>query len=542
MLNSNLLSSTELYDELLSSPINGTKSRGVYNPMQFVLRLRKDIQHELNSLSPGIHISGSLSDNQMQAFSTYLHETIHWWQHVGSNFGFISSLKFPAQAHIVHSDLKSLLNTTGAFKSIAKYDKLINGDIHVNTILNNWHDIEFAGQIAFDPTRIKSIVNNPYFECWGHSYNIMWASSIWTLGSTFDEEFSFLPKIKEWEDEFKKLREKNIQGYYYGSSNVIPPIGIRAIYEGQARFSQLQFLYGAQGYKYDLNDYAKAGQLSGIYVEAFNLFLSIINEDAPVELNDPLVGLFLLICDIATNPTNGFPFNITNYESFIISNDPGYRFCNLCKEIRDRYSSLKYAIQNYSKEEYITVSEILAKSINCFSPYESSSYILNWIDKEQKIIGLLKEESDYKFPSQNLPIRLFFSKFLRFQEDKYKYPQIFCWPGMHFVEIKEKDLDLSEAYLIFEKHKALFIDDINGDIYHSAIRGYTDQQVDETLNGFFAWNSVYDMVRQWIIEAGSFRFNYEWLSSKYTNEEMKEWASKNFETSFGLRPEDFKIL
>jgi len=113
---------------------------------------------------------------------------------------------------------------------------------------------------------------------------------------------------------------------------------------------------------------------------------------------------------------------------------------------------------------------------------------------------------------------------------------------MHFVEIKEKDLDLSEAYLIFEKHKALFIDDINGDIYHSAIRGYTDQQVDETLNGFFAWNSVYDMVRQWIIEAGSFRFNYEWLSSKYTNEEMKEWASKNFETSFGLRPEDFKIL
>ncbi|MCR8556582.1 hypothetical protein KXD93_02965 [Mucilaginibacter sp. BJC16-A38] len=543
MLNPDLLFSSELFDELLSSPINGTKSRGVYNPMQFVLRLRKDIQHELNNVIPGIHTSGSLSDNQTQAFSTYLHETIHWWQHVGSNFGFISSLKFPAQAHIVHSDLKSLLNENGAFKSIAKYDRQQpNNNIHVNKILNYWHDIEFAGQIAFDPKRINTIVNNPYFECWGHSYDLMWASSIWTLGSTFDEEFSFLPKIKEWEDGFKKLREKKVQGYYYGSPIAIPPIGIRAIYEGQARFSQLQYLYGAQGYKYDLNDFAKAGMLSGIYVEAFNIFLSILNEQTPVKPNDPLVGLFLLICDIAINPTNGFPFNVTNYESFIVSNDPGHRFYTLCKEVRDRYSSLKFAIQDYSKEEYITISNLLANSINCFSPHESAAFVLRWMYSEQSIISLLKEEVNYKFPSKNLPIRLFFSKFLRFQEDKHKYPQIFCWPGMNFIEIKKKDLDLFEAFQLFEKHKALFIDDVNGDIYHSAIKGYTDQQVDETLNGFFAWNSVYDMVRQWIIEDGPFKFNYEWLSSKYTHEEMKEWASKNFETSFGLRPEDFKIL
>lgn len=133
-LNPNLLLTPEYADELLSSPINGTNSRGIYNPMQFVLRLREDIHRELDSATAGLYGSGSHSNNQIQAFSTYLHETIHWWQHVGSNFGFISSLKFPAQTHIVHKDLKTLLNNNGAFKSIKKFDSLNVGDMYVNKI------------------------------------------------------------------------------------------------------------------------------------------------------------------------------------------------------------------------------------------------------------------------------------------------------------------------------------------------------------------------------------------------------------------------
>ncbi|MDB5088696.1 MAG: hypothetical protein JWR09_2690, partial [Mucilaginibacter sp.] len=138
-LNPQLLSSIRYEDEFLSSPINGTKSRGVYNPMQFVLRLRADIHQELNLITPGIHNQRTTTKNQVQAFSTYLHETIHWWQHVGSNFGLISSLKFPAQAHIVQNDLKTLLNNYGAYKSVKKIDRLQTlpgANEEVNKILN----------------------------------------------------------------------------------------------------------------------------------------------------------------------------------------------------------------------------------------------------------------------------------------------------------------------------------------------------------------------------------------------------------------------
>jgi len=540
-LNPGLLITPEFTDQFLSSPLTGTKTKGTYNPMQFVLRVRNDLHLALETIEPGIQES-PLSDVQLQAFSTYLHETIHWWQHVGSNYGFISSLKFPVQAHIARSDLNALLQSHGAFKSIAKFDQLGNRNINVTKILNNWYDIEFAGKIALDPYNIETICKNPYFDCWGHSYSLKWASAISALGSTFDNEFSFLPNIKNWEEGFKNLRDKKIQGFYWGSPNKIPPIGTKAIFEGQARFSQLQYLYNASIRKLDINDFRKAGMLSGIYVEAFDVFLKILNESAPLNLEHPLIGLFLLVCDIAINPTDGFPFDISLYESFIITNDPGYRFVLICQMIRDKKLDVRTAIKDYSRDEYIAISDILSNSISCFSPFDSAVYVFDWINTQVSLKELLQEETAYKYRQENLPIRLFFSKFLRFQEDKFKYPQVFCWPGMNFVGLPGNSVDLSIVFELFEKHKALFIDDISGNIYNSTNPNITAAQADETLNQFFSWNSIYSMVRQWIIADGPFTFDLEWLSTKYSKEDMINWASNNFENSFGVRPEKFEIL
>jgi len=543
-LNVDLLDAPEFSDHLHSSPINGTNARGLYNPMQFILRLRSDIHKELEDSVNGIDTIGLNSWTKIQAFSTYMHETIHWWQHVGSNFGFISSLKYPAQAHIVHSDLKTILNEEGAFKSILKFDKQHpTSNININKILNYWHDIEFAGQIAFDPkNKLPGITKNPYFECWGHSYSLMWSSAIWTMAATIDRSFFFLPNIKAWDYEFTKLRENKTESFYYGSSNIIPPIGTKAIFEGQARFSQIQYLHAASGGNVNLNDFAKIGMLNGIYFEAFNLFLETLKEKPPLNADHSIIGLFLLVCDIAMNPTDGFPFDITHYESFIITNDPGYRFCLLCQMIRDKHPYLKESIVNYSKQEYIEISKILAYSISCLSPYESSAFVNFWTVDQKEIRELLFEETIYKYSPINLPIRLFFSKYLRFQQDKFKYPELFCWPGIHFVERNSNTVALPEAYELFEKHKALFIDDAKGDIYHSANKCYTEEQMDETLNDFFAWNATYDMVRKWIVEEGPFKFDYQWLTSKYTDEQMKIWACNHFKTLFNVDPEKFTIL
>lgn len=54
--------------------------------------------HELiASLPNGIGFSSDVTFEQMQAFSTYLHETIHSWQHVGSTCGFMMSLSYPVR-------------------------------------------------------------------------------------------------------------------------------------------------------------------------------------------------------------------------------------------------------------------------------------------------------------------------------------------------------------------------------------------------------------------------------------------------------------
>jgi len=92
-------------------------ARGLYNPMQFVLRLRPDIHKELESIEPGIRLARELQFKSIQAFSTYFHETIHWWQHVGSTLGLMLSLIYPAQAHINNRDLIKLLKDIGPFKS-----------------------------------------------------------------------------------------------------------------------------------------------------------------------------------------------------------------------------------------------------------------------------------------------------------------------------------------------------------------------------------------------------------------------------------------
>jgi hypothetical protein len=37
-------------------------------------------------------VTEAINFDGLQAFSTYLHETIHWWQHVGSTIGLLRSL------------------------------------------------------------------------------------------------------------------------------------------------------------------------------------------------------------------------------------------------------------------------------------------------------------------------------------------------------------------------------------------------------------------------------------------------------------------
>src|SRR5690606_15607065 len=129
-------------------------------------------------------------------------------------------------------------------------------------------------------------------------YNILWSSSIHVLSSVIDRDYNFLPDVRIWDKEFQRLKNEKVEGFYPDSSIGISPLGVRAIYEGQARFNQLQYLSIGSDNQFSYSDFEQIGMLKGIYVEAFDLFLKLTKIDRPDNLNNSVIALFLLVCDI----------------------------------------------------------------------------------------------------------------------------------------------------------------------------------------------------------------------------------------------------
>lgn len=531
------------YTEDYKSCLN---ARGMYDTMQFVLRLRPDIHYLLDHVEAGIVRSGDYDFETIQAFSTYFHETIHWWQHVGSISGLILSLSYPSQAHINHPELKTYLDTTGPIKPIKKYNELNAKEFKpqdekfktINVILNNFYDIEFFKYRVIVPETANEFSKDPLFESIGHSFYIAYSSFVNLLSSSFDRELEFFPKANEWQKWYRKLSDQKIEGYYYGSSIELPPVGLKDIYEGQARFLQIQYLYFASGGKLTWSDFDDLGMLSGVYYKAFSTFLDLTESQRPDSLDSPLVALFLLVLDLAMNPTDGFPFDILHYESFVESVDPGIRFLFLCRVIALKYPEFKSFIKDYSSSEYFEVSTRLSEAIGCRSPIEAARLVAEWAKSKPSLIQLMIEEKSFSFGDVNQPIRLMFSRFIRYQQDKLENPAYFCWPGVYSAGDKCSE----ESMKLFTEHEALFKDKADGDIYPRVFLGKNEASVQKAFNTFYSWVATYDLCRQWIITDGDFSYDYWWLTSKFSMDDLETWASNHFESVFGLKPQQFRVV
>jgi len=323
---------------------------------------------------------------------------------------------------------------------------------------------------------------------------------------------------------------------------MLSPIGAREIFEGQARFSQLQYLYSASGGKFSWDASRSMGMLNGVYREAFDVFLKITGADWPANPLAPSVGLFLLLCDISINPGDGFPFEIMEFPLFVASVDPGIRFLVLCHTVAAKNPALITAITNYSREEYVGLSELLCQQIGYYPPLAVSEAAVHWSKSHQGCQALLVEDADFKFHLANLPVRVFFSRFLRLQADKFNTPEFFCWPGVWSAGDRSGKCSLEHAEELFDEHRALFIDKEDGDVYPRIFPNKDDQVVLETFNTFYSWNATYELTRQWILEDGPFKPDFFWLSSKYSKSEMEEWAYKCFEQSYEVKVADYQLL
>ena len=517
-------------------------SRGLYNSFQFVLRLSPVVHNKLASIPTGV--VSSLDPEESQAYSTYLHETIHWWQHIGSTTGMMLSLSYPGQTHANYQHLLDYIKTVGPKKSILEIGDVltrigIKNEAHdlSNTIVNNHFDIEFFRILSTTPRLVNDVLANPFFECIGHSFATAYGNILQILTDTLEQADGVLSDSSAWQGAFARLRSEKRKGFYHGSEIMVSPVGAYELFEGQARFSQLQFLFFSSGKSLSWDDFRSRGMLEGIYLEAFDGFLKLACLDWPATPDDPIIGLFLLVCDIAINPGVGFPFQVRVFETFVDDLDPGMRFLLLCLEIKKQPLFSK-KIRNYSRDEYIEVSEELTRALYFHSPLAVAEEAAGLIFKSEKVQSLMLEHQTFEYSKVNLPVRVIFSHFLSFCQDKVAKPEFFCWPGAWCTGDRVSNENLE----VFIKHSALFRDKEHDDgIFPHIPPGKNPLHVQEMFNTFYTSNVVYDMTRQWISRPGTFDYDYCWLS---TNQSFnsKTYAENAFKSAFKVHPNEFVIV
>ena len=506
---------------------------GLYETMRFVLRLSPR-NHELMEMIPinGIGL-GDLPPDAIQAFSTYLHETVHWWQHVGSTSGLLFSLSYLAQCHSSLGELREILATIGGKKSLKSYaDQILMSEgasaqaklASVNVAVNNALDVEYYKYYAYSPrTNIEWMSKEPHFESVGHGYFVVYSHLLGMLAGVIDPDNVVLPEA-DWSTEILRLREEQIEGYYWRSPVRLPAVGLQAIYEGQARFTQLNFLDGARNQILSCTQWRNEGYLSGIYVEAFESFLTLSESQWPETLEDPLVALFLLICDLAINPTRGLPLEIEAFDDFIRDVDAGVRFTLLCQGAA-QLPQLKSKITAYSKDEYTSVSEELTALVGYDHPITALSKVSQWFEHAPGLPKLMREYEVFNYDLRNFPIRVFLSHFVAFCQDKLEHPEFFCWAGMYMSGQRS----MSNWQTLWLRHLSLFSDrgDKHG-VFPRQQPGRSEHAVMTTFNQFFGTLPLYDLTRQWILKDGPFVYDFEWMSENPDKSRSKVRANDVF--------------
>src|SRR5882724_6317845 len=100
-------------------------AHGLYNSRCFVLRLSPEVHRRISNATLDLRSGTSPNWQAVQAMSTYIHETLHWWQHIGTTTGLLLSLTYPVQALANYNHLLRVLKEVGPKKSLRELSNLM---------------------------------------------------------------------------------------------------------------------------------------------------------------------------------------------------------------------------------------------------------------------------------------------------------------------------------------------------------------------------------------------------------------------------------
>jgi len=521
-------------------------NHGVYESQKFALRLSPRI-HELvdSAVQKAESGSGKLTAEEFQAYSTFIHETVHWWQHKGSTSGFVRSLMYPLQTHAHLNELREVLAAVGPEKPVVNV--ALKGELGLlpehaaaivrkaNSIANGFMDTEFFLAQTYSEAACRDVASHPYFQTTGHSTLISYSQIAGALRGLLDEEGHFLEDPEALMRNLERLRDSRTTGYYLGSDIHLPPVGVRELYEGQARFIQLQFLSGSIGLK-TMSQARDAGLLSGMYVKAFNEFLRLGGLKEPTAIDDPIVALFLLVCDMAINPTAGFPAKVEDYEYFYFDVDPGIRFATLMLAVK-ALPETATIIVDYSAEEYRRVVDMLSRESGMSNHLLDLEAFLRAVENSPSGQRAIEEHRTFEFSPSDIVLRVLVGEFLSYTTDRLEHPNFFCWAGYWMTKASDGTQDL------WLKHLSLASDRADEEtLFPRRKPGIKESVVSEVFNQFFVAVILFDLTRQWVLREGPFDLDYGWLTAQSSEPGFRERLDWIFEKHYGVKLDQFRSI
>ena len=505
---------------------------GQFDPLWGGLLLRDDILKELD-YQRGELARSSLEEpgtSVILPFSTHLHEYIHWWQHIGTTSGFIYGLSIPVQA----------LATTAYLIECGR--QVLKPLIHNVTnklpvehpawlAILRWSEIEYGATFMLSPrTVIHLLKTAKFYESIGHSMLLLYLNSIAALARIADHNYCGLPPALDWIDLYEHFNRTAKPGF--SPLEIIDvPLGMKELQEAQARLSELQYL----DLSYQSISWAevKTGEkLSGIYGTALNYYFKHGNLSEPTSVHDPKINLFLVLCDIALNPDEGYPNLISDDGNFVYRTHPGIRFMKLCRILAENQDVLKL-LENLSLKSYQAVCEIFCRKAGWATPIEVFERVLTVFAKIDGLEELNSKEDLGDFGEIDVPLWFFLSQHRSFLETKSQVPHFFCWSGS-FLCFEENNTEAACAQEVLSWHLPPLMGTLDKGINTANLPQMTEDLQAKFINGYFATQVQYDLVRQWISKRGDFVFRYQW-KPRLNNAELKSCLN-NFKLNFGLSP------
>ncbi len=518
-------------ESLRSSLLCKNGDWGSFDPLILSVTLTEKIQL-------GLSLDDDVTKERLFGWGTYLHENMHWYQCIGTTYGLFRLLSSMAQTHNIFQYSRRI---NDAILEKPLYQIVVNHPPdnsefrrNLNIAVNTWMDIEFTNAFFESPDRhVDRIAHDHFFGGLDHGSLIYLGESLGLLVSCFPNS----EQAERFHQDSRIIIDHGLENAK-NHDIFVPPVGASDIMESAARISEIQYLQHSSGRKYSWSIYKRMGYLESKYLKAFNTFLQITRLNIGNDPCSSAVNLFLITCDIALNPSHGYPNVLSSWKDFIKEWHPGFRFFCICSYLANRKKLINEVAINTESEYKEMINEIC----NAIG-YETPECVAAKCDKMLTKCGaeiLVNQVDTYESDMPNFPVQYVVGKHVKAMRVRQRKPLFLAMPANYV----EGDRDHQEAIdRLMEILTPPFVRrDYTG--IEPVLPRYTnidDKNLKSFHSTFSKWLIMLSLGRQLAAKKGPFKFAHPWTDSTKSEGELRSFVEDDFLKASGHALSNIKV-